>query len=95
MWFRLNKAVTSPLNVRLPLKEGGYTKYKFVSFDPNKEYEYPDDISDVLLGFTQQQKYTKEREDALKAANCVYEVKLCRVCGGKRTNLIYHPIERA
>lgn len=95
MWFRLNKAVSSPLNIRLPLKEGGYTKYRFVSFDPNKEYEYSDDLADILLGYTVTQKYTREREQSLKEANCVYEVKLCRVCGGKRTNLIYHPIERA
>ena len=95
MWIRLNKACTSPLNIRLPLKKGTYRAYKYVSFEPNKEYDYDEDVAEIALAYTVQQKYTKEREDALKAANCVYEVKLCRVCGGKRTNLVYHPIERA
>lgn len=95
MWFRLNSAVSSPLNVRLPIREGGFTKYRYVSLVPGTDYEYPDELSGILLGFTQKQKYTKEREDALKAANCKYEIEHCKVCGGKRTNLVYHPIERA
>lgn len=94
MWFRLNKAVTSPLNIRLPLMENGYTKYKYVSFEPGKEYEYPDYIEPTVLAYEVQQKYTKEREQALKEAGAKYEVKLCKVCGGKRTNLIYYPIEK-
>jgi hypothetical protein len=94
MWVRLNSAVTSPLNVRLPFMEDGYTKYRYIALDPNKEYEYPDYLSDILLGYTIQQKYTKEREAALKEANANYEIKLCKVCGGKRTNIIYHPIEK-
>lgn len=94
MWVKLNNAVTSPLNIRLPLMENGYTKYKYVSFEPGKEYEYSDTLEDILLGYTIQQKYTKEREETLKSNGCVYEIKLCKVCGGKRTDLVYHPIER-
>ena len=95
MWIRLNSACSSPLSVRLPIRENGYTKWKVMTFDPGKEYEYDDDVAKVALDYTRSQKHTKEREQALKDANCVYELKTCRPCGGKRLDLVYHPIERA
>lgn len=94
MWYRLNSAVTSSLNITVPLKENGFTKFKSIKFEPNKEYEYPDYLDAILTGYTKHTKYTKERETALKDAKARYEVKLCKVCGGKRTDLIYHPIEK-
>lgn len=74
--------------------EKGYTKYRYVSFAPDTEYEYPDYLDGILMDYTITNKYTKEREAALKEAGARYETKVCKVCGGKRTNLIYHPIEK-
>lgn len=93
MWFKLIDACTSPVSIRLPLEKKHGRVYEYVTLNPGKEYEYPDEIKDILLGYTVQQKYTMDRETELSKCGARYEVKLCKVCGGKRQNIIYHPIE--
>lgn len=93
MYYKLIDPFDTEVRVYLPHKQGSGVKSEPFLLKPNKKYEeYVDDeiFMDALLAETKEITYSKEREDALRKYGAKFDVKICKVCGGRKKKLVVH-----
>lgn len=95
--FKLIDAISVPMTMyHLASKPKNVITYdNHMRLEPKKLYKLPEDeiLAKSIRNYTVQHRYTPELEDALKACNATYEVKLCKSCGGKVKKIKYNIIE--
>lgn len=95
MYYKLVDVIDVPLTLNVARKVNGYTKYGHIRLNPNTKYEIPTEegLLDSLKEATTKVKWTKELEEAMKAANVDYKIVQCPSCGGRVKKIEYHVVE--
>ena len=95
MLYELNKAIDVPVIVMVNRTVKGGIEYgRRMQLHPGELYETDDPVmAKSLEQFTERKQYTPSLENHLKANNCKYTTEICKVCGGKKKFIDYHPVE--
>ena len=95
-YYKLIDAQDSAIRMYLPHTENGKAVYNHHSMYPRTRYNthMSDSVfMDALKKARTEVDYTQERQAVLDSYGIAYEIKVCKVCGGKRQKLIYCPVE--
>lgn len=95
--YKLIDAISAPVVLyRLAAKPRNVITYdNHMRLEPKKVYVMPEDevLAHSLTNYTEEKRYSAELEEALKACNADFEIKLCKSCGGKVRKIKYKVIE--
>lgn len=93
--FKLIDLIDTPQKINCVYRRDYGMHYTYISLEPNKEYEFPDDeaFKQSILNSQFRKMYDPNMEKMLKAHNVPYKVESCKACGGRVKKLVYCPIE--
>lgn len=95
MLYSLSEAIDVPTIVMVSITgKNGIIHGRRMQLKPGVLYETDDKVmADSLDAYTEKKQYSVALEDRLKAYGAKYVVDTCRVCGGRKKFIIYHPVE--
>lgn len=94
--YKLIDVIDYPTRINVATRKKGYLQYAAMTLHPGKVYVVPegDDIlAQSLFEAVFRKEYSEQMEMLLKANDIPYTVELCRVCGGRKKKIVYHPVE--
>lgn len=95
--YKLIDAISVPITMyHLASKPRNVITYdNYMRLEPGKTYVMPEDeiLAKSITNYKVEHRYTAELEDALKACNAEYEVRLCKSCGGRVKKIKYKIVE--
>lgn len=95
-YYKLIDAQDSAIRMYLPHTEKGKAVYNHHTLYPRTRYNLHMSDSvfmDALTKAHAEVDYTPERQAVLDSYGITYEIKVCKVCGGKKQKLRYCPVE--
>lgn len=94
--YKLIDVLEYPTKINVATKKKGYLQYAQMTLEPNKVYILPDGDSALeksLFEAVFRREYSQELENLFKNQGIPYTVEMCRVCGGRKRKIVYHPVE--
>lgn len=94
--YKLIDILEYPTKINVATRRKGYLQYAQMTLEPKKIYviqEGDSALETSLFDATFKKDYSAELENLFKVNNIPYTVELCRVCGGRKRKIVYHPVE--
>lgn len=94
--YKLIDIIEYPTKINVATKKKGYMQYAQMILEPNKVYVIPEGdtvLEQSLFNAEFRRDYSPQMEALFKDNGIPYRVELCRVCGGRKRKIVYHPVE--